>query len=104
MLARVAQHVRVPEQLLIAKRQLSHAVGTAVAKARRWAVEDLVAAIKQALAEIDILEPHREELFVEAADRLPRCASDCQTGSGRLFDLLLLRIVGIEATIATVDR
>jgi dTDP-4-dehydrorhamnose 3,5-epimerase len=104
MLASVTQHVGVPEQLLIAKRQLSHAVRTAVTKAGGGAVEDLVAAIEQALAEIDIVEPHREELFVEAADRLPSPASDGQTGSCGLFDLLLLRIVGIEATVAAIDR
>ena len=104
MFSGIAQHVRVPENLFVAKRELPHAVGAVMVKTRGWAIEDSRAAIKQSFAKIDILEPNRKEPFVEAANRIPRFAGDSQAGSGRLFDLLLLRIVGIEATIVLVHR
>jgi hypothetical protein len=90
MFACVAQHVSVPEHLLVAERQLVHTVPAAVAETRRRAIDDLATAFQQPLAEIDILEPHGKELLVETANRLPSRSCDCEARPGWLLNFLLL--------------
>ncbi len=88
VLACIAEHIGVPEHLLVAKRQSTYAVRSAVPEARGGTINDFPAAIAQSLAKIHILEPDRKELLVEPADLSPRRARDCKASACRLLDLL----------------
>ena len=104
MLARIAQHVAVPELLLVAELKLPHAVRPRVLEPRRRTIHDLCARLPQALAKVHIFKPHREELGVHAFRCVPRGTRDGQARSGRLLDLLFLRVVRVKATVTPVHR
>ena len=72
------------------------------AKAGLRAINDLAAVIAQPLAEIHIFKPYRKKLLVEATELVPHCTSDREASSGRLFHLLLLRVVGVQTAISPI--
>ena len=104
MFPRVSHHVGVPEHLPVAKRELSHTVSAGMMESRAWAIGDPRSRIPQAFAQIDVLEPDRKELLIEAAELVPHCVSYGQACTGRLFNLLLLRIVRVQTAIAAIHR
>src|SRR5579884_2909689 len=99
MLRKIAQHIRVPERLLVAKGKFGNAVTPHMSKSRLGTVGDFPAAIREPAAEIHIFEPHRVKSFIEAADAFPRLAPHRQAGSGGLIDELRTRIIEIETPI-----
>ena len=102
--AEIAQEVSIPEHLAIAKRELIHAMSSTVREDGFRMVSDFPALRSQTPAEIHILEPSREEAFIEAAHAFPSLAPYGQAGAGRLIDFLDLSVVQIEATIGAVGR
>ena len=105
MLVSVAQHVGVPEHLLVAKRQLSHAVRAAVKEARCWTVDNLRPPDRRRrLHRSTSSNQTGKNCSSKPPSRVPGLAGNGQARARRLFHLLLPRIVSVETAIAAVHR
>src|SRR5579884_4516376 len=104
MLRKIPQHVRVPERLLVAEGKFGNAVTAGVSESRLRTVGDFPAPVGKTATKIHILEPHRIEILVEAADALPSLTPHSEARSGGLLHELRLRVVEIEAAISPIPR
>ena len=103
MLRRVAEQILVPELLALSEAQLFDRMPSRMPDPDRGVEPNRPSSGKEALAEIDVLEPRREEAFVKPLQVVPVIsANQKERACGLLHELRLVQIE-IQATIAPVD-
>ena len=85
--AGISDEVVEPGRVVIQRRHAAHAAATLVGEGRRRDMQDAMAGLSQAMAEVHILEENGVELLIKATQAAEDLPADHEAGSGHLGDL-----------------
>jgi hypothetical protein len=102
VLAEIPQEISVPIGLPVVESKLTDAMAPTMNEDGVRAVQNLPASVSQPTTEIYVLEPDREEAFIETASVFPRLSLDGQASACRLLNLLGSGVVETDAAIVPI--